>query len=78
MDSEQPLELEGVLRRARLRFGVAVIDRRRKVGERNAGNIDIEERQLLGRQCRQLRIEGSGADRACKDEDFRTAHQPLR
>ena len=75
---QQPLELDGVLRRARLRLSVAVVDRQRKVGERDAGDIDIEERQLLGRQCGELRIEGSGADRACKDEDFRTAHQPLR
>ena len=70
MRHDHLLELERVGRRAGLGFEIAVVERQRIVGERNAGDVGVGQRQLLGRQRGKPRVVRAGADRAGEDEDF--------
>ena len=58
------LELERVGGLSGARIEVGVVDRQRIVGERNAGDVGVEQRQLLGRECRQPDVVRARAYRA--------------
>ena len=60
------------------RVDIGVVDRQRIIGERNAGDIHVEQRQFLGRQRRQARIMRTDAGRSRQDENFRCRHRRLR
>ena len=74
MAAEQLLELYGIVGRALLGFGIAIVKRQRIVDERDAGHFDIEKRQFLGGKRREPRIERAGADRVGKNQDSRAGH----
>jgi len=74
MGGELPLELPGIVRRPARCFGIAVIERQRIIGERDASDVGGKERKLLRGKRREPSVERPGADRAREDEDFRPAH----
>ena len=53
---------------------VAVVERQRIIRERDAGDLGVGQRQLLGGERREPRIVRAGADRAGEDEDFGSGH----
>jgi len=57
MAAEQLLELDGIVGRALFGLEIAIVKRQRIIDERNAGHVDIEERQFPGGECGKARIE---------------------
>ena len=78
MRHDHLLELERIGRLTGAHVEIGFIDRQRIVGERNAGDVDVEQRQFFDRQCRELDIVRAGAGRAGQNENFRDWHQRLR
>ena len=53
MRHDHLLELERIGRRTGIGFEIAFVDRQRIIGERNAGHVGVDQRQLFRRQRRQ-------------------------
>ena len=70
MRHDHLLELERIVRRTGLRLEIGVVDRQRIVGERNARDVGVDQRQFLGRQRRQPDVMRAGAGRAGKTRIF--------
>src|SRR4029079_13185658 len=78
MRHDHLLELECVGGLSGARIDIRVVNGQRIVGKGNAGDFDIEKRELFYRQCRQPDVVGAGTYRAWYNEDFRDRHQRLR
>jgi hypothetical protein len=68
---DQPRELEGAVGDAGAGLVVAVIERKRIVGERDEGDLGILDRQFLGRERRELGGQRARADRPGENENAR-------
>src|SRR5690349_19917008 len=68
------LELDRIVRRARLDLFVRVKHRHRIIFERNAGRLDIDQRQLLGRPRRKSDVVRTDEPGAWNNEDFWRSH----
>ena len=74
MGAHHALEIDRVLRHAGFGLQVAVIDRQRVVGERDARDVGAGLRELIGCDRGQLRIMRAGPQRAGDDQDFQCRH----
>src|SRR4051794_33698002 len=74
MAADHALEMDRVFRHPRPGLQVAVINRQRKIAERDARDVDARADELLRGRRRQLDIERAGADRAGDDEDLHCGH----
>ena len=74
MRTDHALEIDRVLRHARFGLQIAVIDRQRKVAERNAGDFHAGLGEFIGRRRRKPGIVRAGAKRAGDHEDFQRGH----
>jgi hypothetical protein len=77
MRHHHALELDRVLGRAGCGFHVAVIDRHRKILQRDMRDVGAGERQFLGRERGKARIERAGADRSGENENAGIGHQTV-
>ena len=74
MGADHALEIDCVLRHARFAVQIAIIDRQRKVAERNAGDFHAGLDELIGCRRGKPHIERAGAKRAGDHEDFQRWH----
>jgi hypothetical protein len=68
------LQVDSILRHAGLGLQVAVIDRQRKISERDARHSRAGLDQLVRSGRGQLRIERAGSQRSRDHEDFQRSH----